>query len=270
MAEPAIPQQLFGSTTSANIGEALEARIKDPLWFLARQWQSGEFEAENGGRLAYVSASSCEHPFQTLTVGTTDLAVNLDDPLEEMIERETAQGDAPAWQAEALEYAFALTTSIASFAGRDYHGRALDWYNLEVQTIGAASAETASRQIVPTQLHIPGAPHPRWWRFEDGNAYFDAPSDPEPNVLSLLLPEFAYTDINNWYVMPLHASAGTVREITDLKVVDSFGAVTTLKPADQTAMSFRLFAVDAIEGGTAVDWSGRIPGAAQHCHRRPA
>ena len=64
MAEPAIPQQLSGSTLSANIGEALEARIKDPLWFLARQWQSGEFEAENGGRLAYVSASSREHPFQ--------------------------------------------------------------------------------------------------------------------------------------------------------------------------------------------------------------
>ena len=40
-------QQLHGSNISANIGEALEARIKDPLWFLARQWQSGEFEAEN-------------------------------------------------------------------------------------------------------------------------------------------------------------------------------------------------------------------------------
>ena len=45
-------QQLYASNISVNVGEALEARIKDPLWFLARQWQTGEFEAENGGSLA--------------------------------------------------------------------------------------------------------------------------------------------------------------------------------------------------------------------------
>jgi hypothetical protein len=50
MAFLASTQQLSGSNTSANIGDALAARIKDPLWFLARQWQTGEFEAENGGR----------------------------------------------------------------------------------------------------------------------------------------------------------------------------------------------------------------------------
>ena len=56
-------QQLYATNVSVNMGEALEARIKDPLWFLARQWQTGEFEAENGGsfcgnvyRLARISA----------------------------------------------------------------------------------------------------------------------------------------------------------------------------------------------------------------------
>lgn len=258
MAESAIPQQLFGSTLSANIGEPLAARTKDPLWFLARQWQSGEFEAENGGRLAYVSASSREHAFEALTIDTVQTPINLDDPLEALIERESANGDAPAWRAAALEYAFALDTASHSFTGRDYHGRALDWYHLEVTKRQDGAAAAVTRQIVPTQVHVPGAPHPRWWRFEDGNAYFDAPSDPEPNVLSLLLPEFAYLDVNNWFVMPLHARAGTVREITALQVVDSFGAVTTLSAADQTTRAFRLFAVDTIEGASAAQWGGEF------------
>jgi hypothetical protein len=259
MPEPAIPQQLLGSTLSANIGEPLAARTKDPLWFLARQWQSGEFEAENGGRLAYVSASSREHEFEALTIGTMQTPVNLDDPLEALIERESANGDAPAWRAAALEYAFAVDTASHRFTGRDYHGRALDWYHLEVtMRQDPVAAAVVTRQIVPTQVHVPGAPHPRWWRFEDGNAYFDAPSDPEPNVLSLLLPEFAYLDINNWFVVPLHARAGTVREITALQVVDSFGVVTTLRAADQATRAFRLFAVDTIEGASAAQWGGEF------------
>jgi hypothetical protein len=76
-----------------------------------------------------------------------------------------------------------------------------------------------------------GAPHPRWWRFEDGDAYFDSPVDPEPNVLSMLLPEFFFIDINNWYLAPLPQTAGTIRQITSLKVVDSFGVTTDVGPS---------------------------------------
>ena len=69
--------------------------------------------------------------------------------------------------------------------------------------------------MVPTQLTFRGAPHSRWWRFEEGDAYFDSPHDPEPNVLSMLLPEFFFIDINNWYLAPLLQTAGTIREITE-------------------------------------------------------
>src|SRR5215831_9365775 len=125
-------QQLHASNISANIGEALEARIKDPLWFLARQWQSGEFEAENGGRVAYMAIATREHPLQAVTTGSRRQTVNFDFPLEALIEQEDASGDAPAWQAEALDYAFTAETETHLLVGRDYVGRALDWYNFDV------------------------------------------------------------------------------------------------------------------------------------------
>jgi hypothetical protein len=37
-----------------DLRRSLAAEIRDPLWFLARQWQMGEFEGEDTGSLAYV------------------------------------------------------------------------------------------------------------------------------------------------------------------------------------------------------------------------
>src|SRR2546421_559848 len=101
-------QQLYASNISVNIGEALSARTKDPLWFLARQWQTGEFEAENGGSLSAAHISFREYPLNRLTRGTTTQAISLDAPLDALVEGESASGDSPAWTSEALEYSFAV------------------------------------------------------------------------------------------------------------------------------------------------------------------
>lgn len=225
-------QQIHGINVSVNIGEALEARTKDPLWFLARQWLSGEFEAENGGRPAFFSIESREHPLRRVTAGGKTLTLDLDEPLEFSVEKEGAAGDAPAWRAAALEYAFQAETDGQRFEVEEYHGRRLDWHHFRhAGSTGAAPPEAGARRITPTQIHFPGAPHPRWWRFEEAAADFDLPHDPEPNTLSMLLPEFFYIDVNNWYIAPLPARAGVLREIVRVQVVDSFGVTSELGPA---------------------------------------
>jgi hypothetical protein len=40
----------------------LAAPVRDPLWFLARQWQIGEFNAEDSGSVAYVQYSTHTAP----------------------------------------------------------------------------------------------------------------------------------------------------------------------------------------------------------------
>jgi hypothetical protein len=233
MAFLASAQQLFGSNTSANIGDALAARIKDPLWFLARQWQTGEFEAENGGRAAVLSIAARELPIDTVERGEVSEAVPLDMPLDFAVEREAVDGSSPVWASEALEYGFGARGGGARLVAREYGGRNLDWYHFDIAERAATPQpiEPVETRMVPTQLTFRGAPSPRWWRFEDGDAYFDSPHDPEPNVLSTLLPEFFFIDINNWYVAPLLQTAGTLREVTSLKVVDSFGVTTDIGPS---------------------------------------
>src|SRR5215510_2230709 len=108
MAAQAPAQQLTAYNTSANIADALAARIKDPLWFLARQWQTGEFEAENGGRPGRLSIVSRELIIDTIDRAGTIEATPAGMPLDFAIEREGDDGTSPVWKTEALEYAFGV------------------------------------------------------------------------------------------------------------------------------------------------------------------
>jgi len=236
MARIAPGQNLIAYNTSANISDALAARIKDPLWFLARQWQTGEFEAENGGRPGTLSIVSRELAIDSIDRGGSVETIAADTPLDFAVEHEESDGASSVWQAEALEYGFTALGDGTSLVAQEYHGRNLDWYHFDVSrrdTPSEVPVETETR-MVPTALTFRGAPHPRWWRFEDGDAYFDSPKDPEPNILSMLLPEFFYVDINNWYIAPLLQTAGTIREITRLTIVDGFGVATDIGPSTGT------------------------------------
>src|SRR6266550_2184989 len=73
---------------SADITEALAARIRDPLWMLARQWQFGEFRGEDAGSPAYVEIATSVAPmlgWRTPGQTTTPLG---GAPLEELVETE--------------------------------------------------------------------------------------------------------------------------------------------------------------------------------------
>lgn len=259
MAFNSLTQQLRGFSASAQIADALAARLKDPLWLLARQWQTGEFEAENGGRATVLSIVHQELPIDTVEVGGASEVMSADMPLDSIVEREMPDGTSPVWDNEALEYRFAASGDGTSLVAREYHGRDLDWYHFDIasRTEPSQPSEPAETRMVPTQLHFRGAPHPRWWRFEDGDAYFDSPLDPEPNALSMVLPEFFFIDINNWYIAPLLQTAGTIREIRALEVVDSFGVVKTIGPStgdgdpDWAMFSFAPAGEDAPATGSA-------------------
>jgi hypothetical protein len=252
-------QQIHGSNRSHRIGEPLEARTKDALWFLARQWQTGEFEAESGGRPAELAIHSRSWAFDRIALGAApEKPLDRRAPLEASVEAEAANGSSPAWRSEALEYRFGLGAGGHRFAAGSYGGRMLDWFHFDYQGGPAAGGPVATpptqvRRMTPTQLYFRGAPHPRWWRIEEGDAYFDSPADPEPNALSLLLPEFFYVDIDNWYVAPLPMDSGSVHEIVTVELVDSFGVVEQVPCAtgDNGNDQFALFGIDAAPGGSA-------------------
>src|SRR5262245_42936787 len=92
-----------------DVREGIQARVKDPLFFLARQLQAGEFAAFNGGRPARVEALVQSQPLDTISGGgASDAQVDLEQPLDYQVERELpgvgGSVRIPYWDAARFEY----------------------------------------------------------------------------------------------------------------------------------------------------------------------
>jgi len=247
-------QVLEPDNTSANIDEAQQARVKDPLWFLARQWQTGEFEAENGGSPAQVDVAWTSYPIDGLVRADSVETLDPVDPLDYRVEQEM-DGTSPAWRSERLEYLFGVSGSGWELRAESYHGHGLDWYHFDADEVPAepTGGRQETRRVVPTALTVNGMPHPRWWRFEESATYLEDAVDPEPNLLSMLIPEFLYIDANNWFTVPLEEAVGNIRRMDSVTVVDAFGVSTTLQPVPPST-SWRVFVLSS-------DGAGSLDGA---------
>jgi hypothetical protein len=63
-------------------GVSLAAPIRDPLWFLTRQWQLGEFQGEDAGSIAYLEYKGRSAEIPRWQVGSTVTNVDPTTPLE--------------------------------------------------------------------------------------------------------------------------------------------------------------------------------------------
>lgn len=236
-------QVLQSNSMNADSTESLKARIHDPLWFLARQWQTGEFQAENGGKASYIELSWDDIKMDNVCYAQQQAAgsevrvkeaISPEVLLDAIVEAEDEENTSKMWRSEALEYAFGLECGQYDLKVDEYDGQRLDWYSFDMAQKVESRSETRtsySQRIIASNLYADGFPHPRWWRFEDGDVTVYSEEDPEPNVLSLLLPEFLNVDVNNWYTLPIPQEVGYMRQVTGVKIVDSFNVVTNVDPA---------------------------------------
>ncbi|MFG1950362.1 hypothetical protein [Micromonospora sp. NPDC048830] len=96
--QPATPSvttwtRLEPRTRRADLAPAVEARIADPLWLLARQWQLGEFTGEDAGSPVGARVHAESARFTRYRPGTgSGSTVGLPEaaPLEAVVEREAA------------------------------------------------------------------------------------------------------------------------------------------------------------------------------------
>jgi hypothetical protein len=82
------------SPRSDSLVRGLEAAVRDPAWFLARQWQIGEFQGEDAGSASTVTVRARMSPVTGWQAGSGDMnAYALDAPLEALVEAENVIPD---------------------------------------------------------------------------------------------------------------------------------------------------------------------------------
>jgi len=76
------------------VSEGLAARIRDPLWMLARQWQFGEFHGEDAGSPAFVQVVAKLAAFEAWSSnGESSLSLDKGVPMEQVVESESFTPD---------------------------------------------------------------------------------------------------------------------------------------------------------------------------------
>jgi hypothetical protein len=85
--------RLEGRPRSADFARSLRAEVRDPLWFLTRQWQFGEFEGDDAG--SPIDARLAYHSIAIDGYATGDVVSPYDArmPLETVVEREAVPFD---------------------------------------------------------------------------------------------------------------------------------------------------------------------------------
>ncbi len=88
--------------TSDDVSEALQAKVADPLWMLARQWQFNEFQGEDAGSPIKATFRISGVPITSLAAsGVTPVALDGAAPIEALVEREQVLPAHPKLNAQA-------------------------------------------------------------------------------------------------------------------------------------------------------------------------
>lgn len=248
-----IPRQTVGPDPGDSRVEGLGACVEDPLWFLSRQWQLGEMEAENGGGLVRLGVRVEDRPLREIRFGDGDFApIAVPDlPLEATVQSgNRATGlphseiaaalsrESPGWEPEHQHYRFSVRgrdrLSKSTLDAEGYEGGALEWYHFSAAELsgGGAVPMIATLPTVPTPVRFPGMPKARWWELDD-SVDLGAVARPELDILTLLFLEVGLVLANDWYVVPVRQQVNSLREVTLATLIDTFGNTETLAPHER-------------------------------------
>jgi hypothetical protein len=223
-----------------SIQEGLQARIKDPLWMLGKQWQVGEFRAEGGGHPVRAEIEVKNRQLNTIgwqdqETGATDAEpfdpkVPLEMKAEEERQVQPGKFKAHGWNPKRLEYSFQLQNQDTVLLAEEYYGNDLDWFNFDLASLGQFNEASVSLAVKPTPVTFKGMPLARWWSLEDGQVDLGQIKRPHLNFLTELLIEFSLIYSNDWYVIPMAQKVGDIRLIEKFMIMDSFGVTSEAKP----------------------------------------
>jgi hypothetical protein len=228
-----------------SIVDGLQARVKDPLWLIGRQWQVGEFRARNGGHPVRTELDIRNRPLNNIVWpsepdgNVVSEPIDLKAPLEMKAEEEKqiqhGKYQAMGWDSKRLEYTFRIQKDDTELLAEEYHGVDLDWYSFNLVNIGNIDDFSESIAVKPVPLSFRGMPLARWWSLEDSRVDLGQIKRPYLNFLTMLLLEFSLIFSHDWSIIPVEHKVGHIRRIDTFIVIDSFGVISEVKPViDQT------------------------------------
>src|SRR5262249_30549920 len=104
--------------------------------------------------------------------------------------------------------------------------------NGQMPGVAAQPMTSLHRAVMPGHVRFRGMPNARWWEFETSETDFGSIQPETRDLAKLILMDFMLIHGDDWYLVPLELPVGTVTQITELFVHDTFGVITRIDRAD--------------------------------------
>jgi hypothetical protein len=140
----------------------------------------------------------------------------------------------PAWDASRFEYRANVTAGSLNLAASPDGEAALDWHCFDLIGGTATSSPAVVLSAFPGHVRFRGMPNARWWDFETSKTDFGALLPDPRDLAKLLFADFLLLHGDDWYLVPLDVSTGSLCWIDTLSVIDVFGVSTNIPRADTT------------------------------------
>ena len=164
----------------------------------------------------------------------------------------------PAWIPERIEYEFAASAQTSSgevvLSAPEYLEGNLDWFSFVVRQgkpLGASGAATTSTaSFLPAPVTFRGMPLERFWEFEDARVNLaQVKADPQ-DLARILLVKFALEYSNDWFMVPVELTIGSLSRIRSLVVTNTFGERLLIEHTSQVDGANSPWRMFALSGDT--------------------
>lgn len=167
--------------------DGLEARVRDPLWFLARQWQLGEFTGDDSGspiQCSWAIDYAALSGFRGGQAGSPVSPLDLSLPLETHSERETVSLGLKGSVQLGLYFENHLLSAIPGNNGQNILG----WFRQQYGIQSTPDAEeVVDSESLAYRLTVAG-------RVTDGNVVRTDPNAADKNYLQTHIPGVSVAD----------------------------------------------------------------------------
>lgn len=141
------------------------------------------------------------------------------------------------WNKEKIAYDFSLTAANRLYSAENYASGKIGWYSFDVAE-GAdrlSPHRTESEGFIPVRASFPSAPARRLWEYEDRKVHFgNLSNDDVSQLASAVMMEYVSMYSNDWMIVPVEITPGSVANVDWIEVTDCFGTKTVIrKSAEQ-------------------------------------
>ena len=137
-----------------------------------------------------------------------------------------------AWNSQKLAYEASMKQGNTEYTTDQYASGTLSWYSFDARKQGSSSGANSKKQIltyVPTPAKFACAPAQRLWEFENQKVLMGNENLAPEHIATGLVMQYISTYNNDWMITPLETETGTVLDVEEITVIDSFNKTRTIK-----------------------------------------